>query len=179
MQRWSSKRGAVASATAVQQQSQRDEERIAALERPPSVSIAPLSALRICGPPSHHHSSLVVSYKYTHPASAPTLCRPGEAVAPWPAPVASPGPDTRSLNRAILQQPTPPKARRGARLLEHSRPVQVAGKEPRRCAGACSTRRRGGGRQGGPLIQLSTAGTRRHAVTPSVCERSTQYAAES
>ena len=43
--------------------------------------------------------------------------------------------------------PTPPKARRGARLLEQSRPVSRA--EPRGCAGVCETHRGRGVRQGG------------------------------
>ena len=82
---------------------------------------------------------------YTHPASARPLRRPGEAVAA-PGQRLSLAPAT--LNRRFCS-PTPPKARRGARMLEHSRPVRVAGRVPRGCAGVCGTRRGGGGRQGG------------------------------
>jgi hypothetical protein len=82
---------------------------------------------------------------YTHPASARPLRRPGEAVA-------APG-QRLSLTPATLNQrfcsPTPPKAHHGARMLEHSRPVRVAGRVPRGCAGVRGTRRGGGGRQGG------------------------------
>jgi len=82
---------------------------------------------------------------YTHPASARPLRRPGEAVAA-PGQRLSLTPVT--LNRRFCS-PTPPKARRGARMLEHSRPVRAAGRVPRGCAGVCGTRRGGGGRQGG------------------------------
>ena len=82
---------------------------------------------------------------YTHPASARPLRRPGEAVAA-PGQRLSLAPAT--LNRRFCS-PTPPKARRGARMLEHSRPVRVAGRVPRGCAGVRGTRRGGGGRQGG------------------------------
>ena len=93
--------------------------------------------------------------RYRRPDAArrgPTPTRPRRARCADPVrpsrPLASACRGGQPLNWRFCS-PTPPKARRGARMLEHSRPVRAAGWVPRGCAGVCGTRRGGGGRQGG------------------------------